>query len=63
MRLLQSIILALLALIAGYCLTVTIVSWAVPPGEVPIPTLIVGVVATVLAGLYVKYATHPLQDK
>lgn len=56
MRLLQSIILALLALIAGYCLSVTIVSWAVPPGEVSIPILIIGVVSAVLAGLYVKSA-------
>ena len=54
MRLLQSIILALLALIAGYCLSVTIVSWAVPPGEVSIPILIIGVVSAVFAGLYLK---------
>lgn len=56
MRLLQSIILALLALIAGYCLAVTIVSWAVPPGEISIPIFITGAVAAVLAGLYVNLA-------
>lgn len=51
---LKPIITTLLVTLASYCISITFITWALPPGQVSIPHLAIGFSAGTLACLTFK---------